>query len=67
MVFGVKMDIKRIKHMELLWEKCRTEGTEGARILRILGNDGQIEIPDQVWDHEETGKRLPVLEMYVQP
>lgn len=49
--------------MELLWEKCRTEGTEGARILRILGDDGQIEIPDQVWDHEETGKRLPVLEM----
>lgn len=49
--------------MELLWEKCRRKGEEGARILRILGEDGQIEIPEQVKDCGESGKEFPVLEL----
>lgn len=49
--------------MELIWEKCRIDGTEGVRILRVLGEDGQVEIPEQVWTDEEHTERLPVLEL----
>lgn len=49
--------------MELIWEKCRIGETEGARILRVLGEDGQVEIPEQVWTDEGHTERVPVLEL----
>lgn len=47
--------------MEYLWEECRTGGRRGARILRILGEDGQVEIPETV--ESAGGEHLPVLEL----
>lgn len=34
--------------MELLWEKCRQGDQEGVRILRVLGEDSQVELPEAI-------------------
>ena len=60
--------------MKFLWEKCRQKDEEGVRILRVLGGDGQIELPEGVIidrdglacgfeNHQEGAEILPVLEV----
>ncbi|MCI9591597.1 MAG: leucine-rich repeat protein [Lachnospiraceae bacterium] len=60
--------------MKFLWEKCRQKDEEGVRILRVLGGDGQIELPEGVIidrdglacgfeSHQEGAEILPVLEV----
>lgn len=49
--------------MEFLWEPCKIGEIEGARILRVLGEDRQAEIPEEIWEDRECTKKLPVIEL----
>ena len=56
-------DLYEEKRMEFLWEPCKIGKIEGARILRVLGEDSQAEIPEEIWENRECTKKLPVIEL----